>query len=286
VDAGTGTSSQTLDFFNLSPEAIIVAPPTQVAMQCAFRFLRNAAFRRIRMQFGFEDSVEAAIRELRQTQGNGQSQTMTQLIERLAAKEPEIAQSISEMLKEWHPRILINMTASEHDLRLAEIIGGAAKKLLNVELHPCGRVDAGNAARRGAREQRLPDLGDHSDPRGAQIQQIARTLMPSRGHASVPETRMAASQAGTSTAPGLNNDVALNGRSLHVQTEDLGPAGSCIATQVFCEGRVLLSTRSEYPSALRDSRKMSMLFELMRTQHFNVIRQIESRNHPPQSACV
>jgi flagellar biosynthesis protein FlhG len=286
VDVGTGTSCQTLDFFNLSSEAIIVAPPTQAAMQCAFRFLRNAAFRRIRSRFGFEDSVEMAIRQLRQTQGNGQSQTMAQLIERLAAKEPEIAQSVSEMLKEWHPCILINLTSSEHDLRQAEIIGIAAKKLLNVELRPCGRVDAGNATPGSAQGHKLPDLDDSADPRAAQVRQIAQSLMPSRGHETAAEVLAAPSPAGVATAPGLNNDVALKGRSLHVQTEDLGPAGSCIATQVFCEGRVLLSTKSEYPSTMRDPQHMNMLFELMRTQHFNVIRQIESWNYPPQSACV
>jgi hypothetical protein len=253
-------------------------------MRCAFRFLRNATFRRVQRRFGFEEAVNTAIHQLRQTPGNGQSQTMAHLLERLAATAPEIAQSIADMLKDWQPRILINMSTSEQDLRSAEIIGAAARKLLNVDLHSCGRIDVENVAAGSTHESKFPDPSDSSDPRAAQIRQIARSLAPPRETVPGSENQTASSSAGASTAAGFNHDVAVMGRALHVQTEDLGPASNCIATHVFCEGRVLLSTKSEYPSTMQGRRYKDQLFELMRTQHFNVIRQIESRTHPHQSA--
>ena len=73
---------------------------------------------------------------------------------------------------------------------------------------------------------------------------------------------------------GLNDNVEVDGVELHVQTEDFGPARPTLTTQVFQGGRILLSRRSDYAAAAggRDSK---VVMELMRKQHFDVIREIE-----------
>jgi hypothetical protein len=76
---------------------------------------------------------------------------------------------------------------------------------------------------------------------------------------------------------GLNDELEILNKNLHIQTEDLGFTGRCITTQVFCLGRVILSTKSAYPSTISDGNGRGQIMELMRRQHFNVIRELESK---------
>ena len=82
------------------------------------------------------------------------------------------------------------------------------------------------------------------------------------------------------TLTGLNHSLHYRGKEIHIQTEDLGDRVRLIATQVFCEGRVVLSTRVEYPPAARGQDDRQRLAELMRKQHFCVIRELEARFAP------
>jgi len=76
---------------------------------------------------------------------------------------------------------------------------------------------------------------------------------------------------------GLNDSIRCMGRELHVQTEDLGGRDRFIRTQVFCEGRVLLTARIEYPDPTEGNHDLKQVTEIMRRQHFSVIREIEDR---------
>ncbi len=76
---------------------------------------------------------------------------------------------------------------------------------------------------------------------------------------------------------GLNHSMRWMGRELHVQTEDLGSTERCIRTQVFCEGRVLLTARAGYPDPADGDFRPGLVSEIMRQQHYSVIREIEDR---------
>jgi hypothetical protein len=51
----------------------------------------------------------------------------------------------------------------------------------------------------------------------------------------------------------------------------------CILTQVFCNGRVVFSTRSEYPPGSAGSGDYSRIQNLMREQHYRVIERIRAK---------
>ena len=75
---------------------------------------------------------------------------------------------------------------------------------------------------------------------------------------------------------GLNDELDFMGRKLHIQTENAGHAGSWIITQVFCNGRVLFTTKSLLPDD-HETRDFSKVESLIRAQHFRVIREMESK---------
>jgi hypothetical protein len=79
------------------------------------------------------------------------------------------------------------------------------------------------------------------------------------------------------TAMGLNDNLDFMGRQLHVQTENMRSPTMCIVTQVFCNGRVLFSKKSEYPPGVHESKDLGRIQEMMRSQHFRVIEKIRDK---------
>lgn len=71
---------------------------------------------------------------------------------------------------------------------------------------------------------------------------------------------------------GRNSNVQRDGVVYHVQTEDLGIKRSCFITQVFLDGVVLLSKRTEYPPDM----DVAVLQENMRAQHAAVVQHTQT----------
>jgi hypothetical protein len=79
------------------------------------------------------------------------------------------------------------------------------------------------------------------------------------------------------TTIGLNDDLEFLGHRLHVQTEKMGSPAHCIMTQVFSKGRVVHSTKSDLSSDSLISNDFNAIQDLMRAQHFKVIREISKK---------
>jgi flagellar biosynthesis protein FlhG len=283
IDVGCGISFQVLDFFNLADEAIVVTSPDPASMRCTFKYIRNAAYRRVQERFGGQDEVKTAFQRLRRMSGAAQPQTMKNFLDLLRPKAPEAAQSITNMLNDWQPQLLVNMAVSEQDHRTADIIHSAVRRFLNIDLLACGVTHVDAALQRSTQGVDLVDFTASDSTLAVQIRQIALRLASADSSGFAAEQQELHPPSQTAPAMGLNDNLAIMGRALHIQTEDLGAAGNCITTQVFCDGRVILSAKSEYPLTMRGARRSDQLVELMRNQHFNVIRQIESRSTRHQS---
>jgi hypothetical protein len=77
--------------------------------------------------------------------------------------------------------------------------------------------------------------------------------------------------------PGLNDNLEFMGRQLHIQTERIGLPVPRIVTQVFSDGRVVFSKKSEIPLCSCESNEPPDVQELMRAQHLETIRKIEGK---------
>ena len=71
---------------------------------------------------------------------------------------------------------------------------------------------------------------------------------------------------------GLNTDIVHQGKTLHVQTEDVGDAQRYLVTHLFLAGSIIDSRRLDYEEGLSKEE----LKGLIRTQHQGVIRAILS----------
>lgn len=73
---------------------------------------------------------------------------------------------------------------------------------------------------------------------------------------------------------GLNDNLDVMGKQLHIQTENTGLGASRIVTQVFCGGRVILSRKTDLAAIEGDSARIR---ELMSSQHLQIIQEIKEK---------
>jgi hypothetical protein len=92
-----------------------------------------------------------------------------------------------------------------------------------------------------------------------------------------PENEGGKGVAAENSVAGLNDNLEFLGRQLHVQTERIGFPSPRIVTQVFSNGRVVFSKKSEISFRTDEPPESPKLQELMRTQHFQIIREIEAK---------
>lgn len=274
VDLGAGTSYNVLDFFNVSDEGIIIVSPDPASIQNAYAFIKSAIYRRVQRKFGSNEVVASALKQFRESVGSTKPRTMMDFYDLLCTTDPRLAENVAAVIDHYHPLIVVNMATSEGDQRIAEIIHSAAKRFLNVDIRFCGLVFADPAVRKAAQHLALPDFKDVRCAAAQQVRQTVERLL------NCPRTDTCAKPdqpAPATPMMGLNDNLEFMGKALHIQTENLGFTGRCITTQVFCSGKVILSAKSEYPSTIRDRNDQSQVRELMRKQHFNVIRELEGK---------
>ncbi|MBP1595439.1 MAG: hypothetical protein H6Q05_816 [Acidobacteria bacterium] len=278
IDAGTGTSFRVLDFFNLTAEGIIVTVPDPASMQRAYGFLRHSIYRRIQKRFGADPDVAGALDMLQQRTHPSKPKMMTDFLDLLVSARSGVIEGVAEMVDEYRPVMLMNLGTTDQDRHFAEILQSAAVKFLNVEVRFGGLIHDDPAVSRAAHRSALPDLGDAESLAARQCRQIALSLAGCRTGVNNGSAAGAAPVPSAPAIMGLNDNLVLMGRDLHIQTEGLGDGSRSITTNVFCDGRVILTTKSEYPETLQSRHLDSRVADLMRSQHFNVIREIESRS--------
>lgn len=278
VDIGSGTEFTVLDFFNMTQEGIVVASPDPASMQNVYGFIKSAIFRRIQREFGSNPAVIEALKEFQWKGTDSKSHTMMDFYDALCTSEPALAERVGGMVDQFRPLMVINMADSEDDQQVAEIVQTTSRRFLNVDIRFCGLIFNDSSVRSATRQMVPIDFDSPASVVAEQIRQAVERLSNANGSA-LPDAAHAATPAPAPATPimGLNDDFEIMNNQLHIQTEDMGFTGRCISTQVFCKGRVILSTKSAYPATFSEGNDRAQIADLMRKQHFNVIRELESK---------
>jgi flagellar biosynthesis protein FlhG len=267
VDLATGSERMALNFMNWTRQAVIVSSPDPASMRCTYRLIRHAILHRLRKAFADDPKISGMLDALNPGGAGPGSITMGDFLAKLQSSDPEKHDDVVALTGSWRPHLVVNMTTSDQDRRAGEIIQSAAGKFLNIEMATVQSIPFDRNLHRSS--TRILDFGETtSSPAQKQIGNLAFAIAEI---ACWKEQKDSSPPAPCTPVTGFNDNLVLMGRNLHIQTEDLRAAGNGITTQVFCDGRVILSTKSDCGHDPVET------METMRTQHFNVILQIENR---------
>ncbi len=251
IDIGAGASITNLDFFNYSDLGIIVTSPAPTAIQNAYSFLKLAVNRRLLTMFKERADVSQCLR--RMLEGEYRARSMNEVTAAVEAIDRGAAEQARAFLGRNIYRLVANMATPREGEALAHTFASAAYQFLGVRLPYLGSLVHSQEVERSVRSM-SPLLLQPGGETAAAVMRIIQRLIgsiPAQSPAEpVKKEAAAAPPVGAGLASsvqlGLNEELAHGGRTLHVQTEDLGPEKGRILTLVFSEGRILFSRQTPY----------------------------------------
>ncbi|MCA9539400.1 MAG: P-loop NTPase [Myxococcales bacterium] len=118
IDLGAGTHYNTLDFFNVVGHRLVVTSPEPTSIQNAYAFLKAAVFRRLELGLAGHDWVQGLLARAVQPRGAERIDSIDELVERLAARDAEVADQAQTLIDEMRPRLIINQAGPREQKRV------------------------------------------------------------------------------------------------------------------------------------------------------------------------
>jgi flagellar biosynthesis protein FlhG len=114
LDLGAGTAFNTLDFFLIANNGIIVVTPEPTSIENAYRFIRSAFFRRLKRTINNYGVREIIVKMMDRKNELG-IKTPIELINYIESVDKDIGQRFKEMIKKFRPTAIIGV-ACEREL--------------------------------------------------------------------------------------------------------------------------------------------------------------------------
>ena len=139
VDLGAGTAFNTLDFFIISNEGIIVCNPEPQAKIDAYAFVKNAVYRRFLQTFG----RNTILRDIILTFGNsGQRATkIRNLVQKLGDQSPEFGEQAQSLVEDFSPKLIMNKVRKKGQLEDAERFVYLVQEYLSIQMEYLGHIE-------------------------------------------------------------------------------------------------------------------------------------------------
>lgn len=158
VDLGAGTAYDTLDFFVISNEGIIVCNPEPQSKIDAYAFVKNAVYRRFLQCFGRNTILKDLILKFG---NNGQrALKIKDLIGLIADKNPDYGEQAQSLVDAFSPKLIMNKVRKKSQLEDAQRFVSLIREYLCVGLDYLGNIEYDNKVVE-ASESMKPFLLEH-----------------------------------------------------------------------------------------------------------------------------
>lgn len=159
LDLGAGTSESTLDFFLSADQKIIAAVPEPTSVENAYRFIKSAFYRRIRLaeqELGLQQVIEQAM-DSRNKYG---IRSPADLLRHVGTIDPSAGARLVNLITEFHLHLILNQVRTRQDIELGYSMKSVCHKYFGVDVGYLGYVDHDNAVWQALR-QRRPMVIEH-----------------------------------------------------------------------------------------------------------------------------
>ena len=141
MDLGAGSSLSVIDFFISVDEGIIVTSPEPTAIQESFDFIKLCLLRKLQQEFKNDHKVLTLL----EVDGVNSLSQFTTPVETLLEKaneiSPEITDRMETVIREFKPRLILNMIMEPDEIKEGVAIKTAAAELLSLDLNYMGYVE-------------------------------------------------------------------------------------------------------------------------------------------------
>ena len=138
IDLGAGTHLTILDLFLLSPQGIVVTAPTVTATLNGYLFLKNAVFRLMASSFKKNSPAAKYLEKLKNDSSSLQRLYIPKMIEALREVDPENAAVFENRMRQFHPRLVMNMIDEPKDADKALKIRRSCQQYLGIDVESLG----------------------------------------------------------------------------------------------------------------------------------------------------
>lgn len=140
LDLGAGTSFNTIDYFLLSLNPVIVVTPEPTSLLNAYSLIKNSLFRIIIRSLPPKSEARERLKILSAHKMEGKDWTMNRIIEQLDRDFPSLTVSLKKLMERFIPQIVINMGRNRSDVELAAPLRKMCRKILSIELRFFGFI--------------------------------------------------------------------------------------------------------------------------------------------------
>ena len=138
LDLGAGTHQFILDMFLLSPQGIIISAPAVTATLNGYLFLKNAVFRLLYTTFKRGTPGRAYLDETKKDPEKMRHLYIPQLVQGLMLCDPEKTQLFVNRMKQFRPRLVMNMIDDPKEAERAQRIKASCNQYLGLEIEYLG----------------------------------------------------------------------------------------------------------------------------------------------------
>jgi len=162
LDLAAGTNKNTLDFFLLADQKVLVLVPEHGSVENAHRFVKAAFMRRLRAVsaiFGVPHLLDEDL-------DRGKFRGLSEVLEAIVGADAETGRQIREQMAAFRPGLVVNQARTPEDAELGHKIAKVWRQYFGIEMDVLGSVEHDDDVWRAARERR-PLLLARPDGRAA-----------------------------------------------------------------------------------------------------------------------
>ncbi|MGN0740489.1 MAG: P-loop NTPase [Treponema sp.] len=134
LDLGGGTTYNTLDFYLLTYNSLLVTSPELTSVLNAYSFLKAAAYRFLNRQFKAKSPEREAIENYIKNSAAGAESSFVALVGAICGQFPQTGERARAELAKYRPQVILNMGKTTQDLEMARRLRSLVWNKLNIAI--------------------------------------------------------------------------------------------------------------------------------------------------------
>jgi len=163
VDLGAGSSINTMNFFGLANDSIVITTLDTPALMNAMVFLRNFLFANILTLAAEDPILHRKLLDLYRRPASRKNLTAQEAYQLVSGHNPSLGRTIRSRCQRFAPRLVLNMGDAAADLAVASKIRSSLQKNLSMDVSILGMIFYDDQVRRLVRKNRVV-MGEEPPP--------------------------------------------------------------------------------------------------------------------------